>query len=70
MGLTSHLSDAYDAFSSMSVSFSSLLSPMSMSLTNQIMKVLGPGFLPFHTFFHLSLKIALVMCVAQNPLVV
>ena len=69
MGLISHLSDAYDAFSSMSVSFSSLLSPMSMSLTNQIMKVLGPGFLPFHTFY-LSLKIALVMCVAQNPLVV
>ena len=43
MGLTSHLSDAYDAFSSSCVSFSLLLSPMKMSLTNQMMKFKGPG---------------------------
>ena len=43
MGLTSHLSDAYDAFSSSCVSFSLLLSPMKTFLTNLSMKVLGPG---------------------------
>ena len=41
MGLTSHLYDAYDNFSSSCVSFSSLLSPMKISLTNLTMKVLG-----------------------------
>ena len=46
MDLTSHLSDTYDAFSSSCFSFSSLLSPMTMSPTNQMMKVLGPGSLP------------------------
>ena len=42
MGLTSHISDAYDAFSYSYFSFSLLLSPMKMSLTNLTMKVLGP----------------------------
>ena len=35
MGLTSHLSDAYNAFSSSCFSFSSILSPMTISPTNQ-----------------------------------
>ena len=52
MGLTSHLSDAYNAFSSSCFSFSLLFSPMTMSPTNQMMKVQGPGSLPAHTFFH------------------
>ena len=43
LSLTIHLSDAYDAFSSSFFPFSSLLSPMTMSLTNQTMKVLGLG---------------------------
>ena len=45
-GPTSHLSDAYDDFSSSGFSFSLLLSPITMSLTNLTMKVLGPGSLP------------------------
>ena len=52
MGLTSHLSDAYDAFSSSCFSFSLLLSLMKMSLKNQMMKVQGPGSLPVCTFLH------------------
>ena len=44
MGLTSHLSDAYDSFSSSCVSFSLLLSPMKMTPTNQTMKISGSGF--------------------------
>ena len=52
MGLTSHPSDAYDAFSSSCFSFSSLLIPMTMSLTNQMMKVQGPCSLPVRTFLH------------------
>ena len=52
MGLGSHLSDAYDAFSSSCVSFSSLLSPMNMSLTNLTMKVLSPGSPPVCAFIH------------------
>ena len=52
MCLTSHLSDAYDAFSSSCVSFSSLLSPMKISVTNMTMKVLGPGLLPVRAFLH------------------
>ena len=43
MGMTSHLSDAYDAFSSSCVSFSLLLSLMKMSLSHLTMKVLSPG---------------------------
>ena len=43
MGLTSHLANAYNAFSSSCFTFSSLLSPMKMSLTNLTMKVLGLG---------------------------
>ena len=60
MGLTSHLSDAYDAFFSSCLSFSLLLSPMKMSLTNLTMKVLGLGSPPVHALFHFSLKIPLV----------
>ena len=52
MGMTSHLSDAYDAFSSSCVSFSLLLSPMKMSLTNLKMKVLGPGSPTVCAFIH------------------
>ena len=40
MGLTSHISDAYDTFSSLCASFSSLLGPMKMSLKNIAMKVM------------------------------
>ena len=52
MGMTSHLSDAYDAFSSSCFSFSLFLSPMKISLTNQTMKVLGPGSLLVRAFIH------------------
>ena len=52
MGLTINLSDAYDAFSSSCFYFSSLLSPMTMSPKNQMMKVLGPGSLPVREFIH------------------
>ena len=38
-----------------------LLSPMKMSLTNLMMKVLGPGSLLVHALFHFSLKIQLVV---------
>ena len=64
MGLTSHLSDAYDAFSSSCVSFYLLLSPMNMSLTNLMMKVMGLGSPPVHAFLHVLnfLLIVLVDC--------
>ena len=52
MGLMSHISNAYDTFSSSCFSFSLLLSPMMMSPTNQMMKVQGPGSLPVRTFLH------------------
>ena len=51
MGLTSHLSDAYDAFSSSCFSFSSLLCTMTMSPTNHMMKVQGLVLLPVRAFF-------------------
>ena len=51
MGLTSHLSDAYDAFSSC-FPFSLLMSPMNMSLMNLAIKVLGPGSLPVCAFLY------------------
>ena len=69
-GLTSNLSDAYDAFSSSYFYFSSLLSPMKMSLTSLTMKVLGPGSHLVHALFHFSLSILLFVSVAQNLLVV
>ena len=62
MGLVSYLSDAYDAFPSFCVSFSSLLSPMKMSLTNMKMKVLGPGSPPVCEFLHV-LKYPLIVLV-------
>ena len=49
MGLTSHLSDAYDTFSSCA-SFSLLLSLMTMTPTNQMTTVQGPGSLPVREF--------------------
>ena len=52
MGLTSNLSDACDDFSSLCASFSLLLSPMTMTPTNQMTTVQGPGYLPVHTFLH------------------
>ena len=52
MGLTSHLSDAYDTFSSSCVSFSLLLSPMDMSLMNMKMKVMGTGSPTVCSFLH------------------
>ena len=54
MGLRSHISDAYDAFSSYCVSSSLLLSLMNISLTNLTMKVLGPGSHPFMLLFIFS----------------
>ena len=51
MGLRSHLSDAYDAFSSYRVSSSLILSLMKMSLmTSLTMMVLGPC-LPLKLFY-------------------
>ena len=50
MGLTTHLSDAYDAFSSSCAYFSLLLSPMAMTPTNQMTTVQGPGSLPVCAF--------------------
>ena len=44
MGRTSHLSDAYDAFSSSCFYFSSLLSPMKMSLDKSGDEGSGSGF--------------------------
>ena len=52
MVLTSHFSDAFDTFSSSCNSFSLLLSPMKMSLTNLTTKVLGPGSPPVCAFLH------------------
>ena len=56
MGLTSHLSDAYDTLSSFYFSFSLLLNLTKISLMNPKMKVLGPGSPPVHDLFHFSLK--------------
>ena len=53
MGLMSHISDAHDAISSC-LSFSSLLSPMNMSLTSLTMKVLGPGSHPVNALLFFS----------------
>ena len=52
MGLTSHISDAYNAFSSSWASFPLLLSPMTMTLTNHMTKVKVPGSLPVRSFLH------------------
>ena len=50
MGLTSHLFDAYDAFSSLCASFSLLSGLMKMTPTNQMMTVQGPGSLLVRAF--------------------
>ena len=53
MGLTSHISNAYDTFSSYCVSYSLLLSLMNMSLmTILTMMVLGTGSPPVCDFLH------------------
>ena len=65
MGLTSHLSDAYDTFSSFCVSSSLLLSPMKMSLmTSLAMMVMGLGSPLVRAFLHYLnyLLIVLVDC--------
>ena len=65
MGLTSHLSDAYVAFSSYCVYSSLLLSLMKMSLmTSLMMMVLGQGSPPVCAFLHFLnyLLIMLVDC--------
>ena len=55
MGLTSHLSYAYDAFSSYHVSFSLMSSLTKMSLmTSLTMMVLGPGYLVHALFYFLK----------------
>ena len=76
MGLTSHLSDAYDAFSYYFVSSSLILSLMKMSLmTSLMMMVLGLGSPPVHAFLRIMnyLLIVLVDCrvmESPNPFVV
>ena len=50
MGRTSHLSDAYDAFSYYCFSFSLLLSLMTMNPTNQMMTDQVPGSLMVSAF--------------------
>ena len=58
MVLTSHISDAYDAFSSSCASFSLLSSLMTMTPMNQMTTVQGPGYFPvpgFHYFFNYPL---------------
>ena len=55
--MTRHISDAYDDFSSSWFSFSFLLHPMKMSLTNMTMKVLGLVSPPVHALLYLSQKI-------------
>ena len=74
MGLTSHLFDAYNAFSSSCVSFSLLLSPMKMSLTNLTVKILGPVSPPVRSFLHVlnyPLIVLVDCCVkySSNPFV-
>ena len=46
-----------------------LLSLMTMTLTIQMTTIQGPGSPPVHALFHYSLKVPLVVWVAQNPLV-
>ena len=50
IGMTSHLSDACDAFSSSCTSFSLILSPMTMTPTNQMTMVQDTGSLPVRVF--------------------
>ena len=50
MVMKSHLSDAYDAFSSSCASFYLLLSLMTMNPTNQMTTVQGPGSLLVRAF--------------------
>ena len=72
MGLTSHLSDAYDAFSSLCATFPLLLSPMAMTPMNHMASVQGPGYFPVCTF-HCVLKYSLVesfnCCLVKSYLV-
>ena len=72
MGLTSHLSNAYDAFSSLCASFSLLLSPMTMTPTNQTTTVQGPGYFLVRTFLYV-LKYTLIesfdFCLVESYLI-
>ena len=52
MGLMSHLSDAYGDFFSFCTSFFWLLSPMTMTPTNQTTIVQGPGSLPVRAVYY------------------
>ena len=67
MGLTSHISDAYDAFYFFCFYFSSLLIPVKMYTTNHMMKVLGLGSLPVCTFIHV-LNYPLIVLVDCHPI--
>ena len=72
MGLTSHLYDAYDAFSSSCASFSLLFIPMMITPTNQMTTVQGPGSLPVRSF-HYVLNYPLIesfdCCLVESYLV-
>ena len=76
MGLTSHLSDAYDAFSSYRVSSSLIMSLMKMPfMTSLTMMVLGPVSPKVRDFLHFLTYplIVLVDChvmESSNPFVV
>ena len=71
MGLTSHISDAYEDFSSYFVSSSLIFSLMKISVMKILtMMVLGPGSLMFRDFLRVLnyLLIVLVDChVMESP---
>ena len=72
MGLTSHLSDAYDDFSSSCASFSFLLSLMTMTSTNQMTTVQGPCSLTVRAFRYVlnySLIESFDCCLVESYLV-
>ena len=72
MGITSHLSDTYDAFSPSCASFSLLLSPVMMTTTNQMTTVQGLGYFLVCTF-HYVLNYLLIKsfdcCLVESYLV-
>ena len=58
MGLTSHLSYAYDGFSSDRISFSSMMSMTKMYLMTRLtMMVLGPGYLVRALFYFFEISV-------------
>ena len=67
MGMTSHIYDAYDAFSSYRVSFSLVSSLTKMSLmTSMTMMVLGPGYLVRALFIFLKFQVDPVCGLSVN----